>query len=74
MEVSLFLFTFTGQNVNNGATFMKAYMEQEKIGADVLREFRCGWNLLPDHLKESAEEMLRTNASASFVDSNLLYQ
>ena len=53
---------------------MKAYMEQEKIGADVLREFRCGWNFLPDHLKDSAEEMLRTNASANFVDSNLLYQ
>ena len=30
LEVNLFLFTFTGQNVNNGATFMKAYMEQEK--------------------------------------------
>ncbi len=57
-------FTFTGLDVNNGATFKKAYVEQEKIGADVLREFCCSWNLLPDHMKDSAEEILRIIASA----------
>ena len=39
-------------------------MEQGKIFADGIREFHCVWNQLPDHLKESAEEMLRTIASA----------
>ena len=35
-------FTFTGLNASYGATCMKAYMEQDKICADVIHVFCCG--------------------------------